>query len=205
MNSNKKSFNNLLNLDLKTSKDIKYNWHENPYGYYNLAKEMEIPYNLYEIFSTSLKDPNDEDYISRPNSAFINAKSRAKLNLPIIETIIMENGQIINWIQNNRDGFVVKKNLKKIGINDIINYFLSKIKNFSLDGQRPFENIEGSKILTDLQSFASNIIHKKGEADENFFKENHLDYIFIMEKIKFILIYYYSDKEPLLIDFINFY
>ena len=207
MNFNKKSFPNLLNLDLKSSKDIKYNWHEDPYGYYNLAKEIELPYHLYEIFSSSLKDPNDEDFSSRVNSAYINSKQKVKLNLniPIIETIILENGQIIGWIYNNNEGYVSKKKLKRIGVNNIINYFLNLIKNFSIDGQKPFESIETSKILYDLQSYASNILHKKEKGNENFFRIKNLEYIYTMEKIKFILIYYYSGKEPLLIDFITFY
>ena len=207
MSKNKLSSNNLLNSDPKTSQDIKYNWHEDPYGYYSLAKLIEMPYHLYEVFSASLKDPNDEEYPNRPNTAYINAKLKAKLNLniPIIETIILENGQIISWIHNDREGFVAKKKLKKVGIDNLINYFLEQIKNFSIDDQKPFKNIGKNKIVSDLQSYASNIIHKKGEVNDKFFKENDLEYIYIMEKIKFILIYYYSDKEPLLIDFINFY
>ena len=163
MNPNKNSLTNLSPLDLKSSKDIKYNWHEDPYGYYKLAKEIELPYHLYEVFSSSLKDPNEEDFSSRANSAYINSKLRAKLNLniPIIETIILENGQIIGWINNDKEGYVAKKKLKKIGINNIINYFLNLIKNFSIDGQKPFESIEANKILADLQSYASNILHKK--------------------------------------------
>ena len=207
MNPNKNSLTNLSPLDLKSSKDIKYNWHEDPYGYYKLAKEIELPYHLYEVFSSSLKDPNEEDFSSRANSAYINSKLRAKLNLniPIIETIILENGQIIGWINNDKEGYVAKKKLKKIGINNIINYFLNLIKNFSIDGQKPFESIEANKILADLQSYASNILHKKEKGNENFFKQNNLEYIYTMEKIKFILIYYYSGKEPLLIDYISFY
>ena len=112
MNPNKNSLTNLSPLDLKSSKDIKYNWHEDPYGYYKLAKEIELPYHLYEVFSSSLKDPNEEDFSSRANSAYINSKLRAKLNLniPIIETIILENGQIIGWINNDKEGYVAKKN-----------------------------------------------------------------------------------------------
>ena len=199
-------FTNPSNIDLKSSKDIKYNWHEDPYGYYKLAKEIELPYHLYEIFSSSLKDPNEDEITPRANSAYINNKLRFKLNLniPIIETIIVENGQIISWISNDKEGFVAKKKLKKIGIDNLIHYFLNEIKNFSLDNQRIFENIEAKKILSDLQSFASNILHKN-KIDETFFKQNNLEYIFTMEKIKFILIYYYSNKEPLLIDYVTFY
>ena len=200
-------FTNISNTDLKSSKDIKYNWHEDPYGYYKLAKEIELHYNLFEIFSSSLKDPNEEEISQRANSAYINNKMRLKLNLniPIIETIILENGQIISWVNNDKEGFVAKKKLKKIGIDNLIYYFLSVIKNFSLDNQKIFENIEGKKILSDLQSFASNIIHKTDKIDEKFFKQHNLEYIYTMEKIKFILIYYYSNKEPLLIDYITFY
>ena len=207
MDLNKNLYPNLLSPDIKSSKDIKYNWHEDPYGYYNLAKEIELPYHLYEIFSSSLKDPNDEDFPLKVNSAYINSKQKAKLNLnvPIIETIILENGQIIGWINNDKEGYVSKKKLKRIGVNNIINYFLNLIKNFSIDGQRPFESIETSKILYDLQSYASNILHKKEKGNENFFKQNNLEYIYTMEKIKFILIYYYSEKKPSLIDFITFY
>ena len=43
MSKNKLSSNNLLNSDPKTSQDIKYNWHEDPYGYYSLAKLIEMP------------------------------------------------------------------------------------------------------------------------------------------------------------------
>ena len=207
MDLNKNLYPNLLSPDIKSSKDIKYNWHEDPYGYYNLAKEIELPYHLYEIFSSSLKDPNDEDFPLKVNSAYINSKQKAKLNLnvPIIETIILENGQILGWINNDKEGYVSKKKLKRIGVNNIINYFLNLIKNFSIDGQRPFESIETSKILYDLQSYASNILHKKEKGNENFFKQNNLEYIYTMEKIKFILIYYYSEKKPSLIDFITFY
>ena len=171
MDLNKNLYPNLLSPDIKSSKDIKYNWHEDPYGYYNLAKEIELPYHLYEIFSSSLKDPNDEDFPLKVNSAYINSKQKAKLNLnvPIIETIILENGQIIGWINNDKEGYVSKKKLKRIGVNNIINYFLNLIKNFSIDGQRPFESIETSKILYDLQSYASNILHKKEKGNENFF------------------------------------
>ena len=50
------------------------------------------------------------------------------------------------------------------------------------------------------------ILYKKKEIrDEKIFKNNNWEYIYEIEKIKFILIYYYSDKEPVLIDFINFY
>ena len=115
MSKDNKSTNNLLNLNPKISQDIKYNWHEDPYGYYNLAKEVELPYHLYEIFSASLKDPNDEEYENRPSTAYINAKLKAKLNLniPIIETILLENGQIISWIHNDKEGFVAKKKVEK--------------------------------------------------------------------------------------------
>ena len=130
---------------------------------------------------------------------------KTKLNIPVIETIILENGQIINWINNDKDGFVAKKKLKKMGSNHIIQYFLTAIKNFKIDNVKLFDNIDESKILSDLQLFASNIIHKKKEIDEKFFKENDLEYVYTMEKIKFILIYYYSSKEPLLTDFISFY
>ena len=207
MDKSKNLSTNLLSPDLKLSKDIKYNWHEDPYRYYKLAKEIELPYHLYEVFSSSLKDPTEEDYSARANSAYINSKLKAKLNLniPIIETIILENGQIIGWIYNDKEGYVSKKKMKRIGINNIISYFLNLIKNFSIDGQKPFESIQASKILSDLQNYASNILHKKEKGNENFFKQNNLEYIYIMEKIKFILIYYYSGKEPLLVDYISFY
>ena len=207
MSTNNKLLKDKIKLDLKSSQDIKYNWHEDPYSYYNLAKEIELPYHLYEVFSSSLKDPNDEETHNRPNTAYINAKLKAKLNLniPIIETILLENGQIISWIYNDREGYVAKKKLKKIGIEDLINYFVEKIKNFSLDGKKLFDKIKTNKILADLQLHAPNIIHKKGEIDNKYFMQNNLEYIYTMEKIKFILIYYYSDKEPSLIDFISFY
>ena len=91
-------------------KDIKYNWHEDPYGYYSLAKEIELPYNLYEIFSSSLNEPNEEELSSRSNVMKAKSNLKTKLNIPVIETIILENGQIINWINNDKDGFVAKKN-----------------------------------------------------------------------------------------------
>ena len=160
MDKSKNLSTNLLSPDLKLSKDIKYNWHEDPYRYYKLAKEIELPYHLYEVFSSSLKDPTEEDYSARVNSAYINSKLKAKLNLniPIIETIILENGQIIGWIYNDKEGYVSKKKMKRIGINNIISYFLNLIKNFSIDGQKPFESIQASKILSDLQNYASNIL-----------------------------------------------
>ena len=115
MSKDNKSTNNLTNPDLKISQDIKYNWHEDPYGYYSLAKEIDIPFHIFEIFSASLKDPNEEEYPSRPNTAYINTKLNAKLrlNIPIVETILLENGQIISWIHNDKNGFVAKKRLKK--------------------------------------------------------------------------------------------
>ena len=207
MSKDNKSTNNLTNPDLKISQDIKYNWHEDPYGYYSLAKEIDIPFHIFEIFSASLKDPNEEEYPSRPNTAYINTKLNAKLrlNIPIVETILLENGQIISWIHNDKDGFVAKKRLKKNGINNIIYYFLDKIKNFSIDGQKPFSKIDKNKIISDLQSHAPNIIHKKGDITERYFKQNHLEYIHNMEQIKFILLFYYSEKEPLLADYVTFY
>ena len=207
MSTKKKYFNHNINSDSNDQQEIKYNWHEDPYGYYNLAKEIELPYHLFEIFSSSLKDPNDEEISNRPNTGYIHAKKKAKLklNIPIIETILLENGQIISWIHNDREGYVAKKKLRKIGINDVINYFLGKIRNFEIDGKKLFDKISANKILNDLQTFASNIIHKKGEVSDKFFKQNNLEYIYTMEKIKFILIYYYSNKEPLLTNFVSFY
>ena len=67
---------------------------------------------------------------------------------------------------------MAKKKLKKVGIDNLINYFLEQIKNFSIDDQKPFKNIGKNKIVSDLQSYASNIIHKKGEVNDKFFKEN---------------------------------
>ena len=47
--------------DIFFSKDLKYNWHEDPYSYYKLAKEVDLPYNLYEIFSANIIDLQDEE------------------------------------------------------------------------------------------------------------------------------------------------
>ena len=45
----------------------------------------------------------------------VKSNLKTKLNIPVIETIILENGQIINWINNDKDGFVAKKKIKKNG------------------------------------------------------------------------------------------
>ena len=36
-----------INLIINNN-NLKYNWHENPYSYYNLAKEIDLTFNLYE-------------------------------------------------------------------------------------------------------------------------------------------------------------
>ena len=198
--------------DINYSKNLKYNWHEDPYSYYKLAKEFDLPYNLYEIFSSNIIDPQDEE---QNNKKFNNNNSnnnleqkkitKPKINIPIIETIILENGQITGWIYNDKNGNVAKKPLKKLSTDNIIHYFLNKIKNYYVNGEKLFKNIPENKILIDLPKFATYILQKKENRDEKLFKKNNLEYIKEMEKIKFILIYYYSQREPLLIDFINFY
>ena len=51
---------NLLK-EINIPKDLKYNWHEDPYSYYKLAKEIDLPYNLYELFSSNINDPQEEE------------------------------------------------------------------------------------------------------------------------------------------------
>ena len=208
MNSGKSDIIN----DIFISKDLKYNWHEDPYSYYKLAKEVDLPYNLYEIFSANIIDPQDEEEQKAKSAYYKNnyhseAKKvvKPKLNIPIIETILLENGQITAWIYNDRKGFVNKKPLKKLGTDYLIHQFLSKVKHYYSDVDNLFSNISDTKILIDLPKFAPYIMQKKENRDEKMFEKNNLGYIDEMKKIKFILIYYYGQKEPLLTDFINFY
>ena len=206
---------NLLN-DIINSKNLKYNWHKDPYSYYKLAKEIDLPYNLYELFSSNISDPQedeqDKNLFFKNMSSNNNNNSQAKpiinqpnLFIPVIETILFENGQITGWIYNDREGKVSKKPLKKLGTDNLIQYFLYKIKNYYVDGVKIFKRIPGNKILIDLPKYANYIMQKKESRDEKIFRNNNLEYIYEIEKIKFILIYYYSDKEPLLTDFIHFY
>ena len=193
--------------------NLKYNWHEDPYSYYNLAKEIDLPYNLYELFVSNINDPQEDR--QNINSLYKNMNDnnhniekkiiKPKLCIPIIETILFENGQITGWIYNDKSGNVNKKPLKKLGTDDLIQYFLSQIKNYYVEGEKIFKQIPTSKILFDLPKYASYIMQKKEVRDEALFKKKNLEYIYEMEKIKFILIYYYSNTEPLLFDFINFY
>ena len=117
----------------------------------------------------------------------------------------MENGQITAWIYNDRKGFVNKKPLKKLGTEYLIQQFLSKVKRYYSNVDNLFSNISDTKILIDLPKFAPYIMQKKENRDEKMFEKNNLGYIDERKKIKFILIYYYGQKEPLLTDFINFY
>ena len=196
------------------SKGLQYNWHEDPYSYYKLAKEIELSYNLYEIFSSNIIDPQEDQQNNKNiykstnnNKDNIEAKNinSPKLYIPIIETILFENGQISGWIYNDKSGCVSKKSLKKFGTDNLIQYFLTTIKNYYVDGIQIFKHIPDNKILVDLPKFATYIVQKKETRDEKIFKKHNLEYIYEMEKIKFILIFYFSDKEPLLTDFINFY
>ena len=209
MSEKKQKLNDIFYL-----KNLKYNWHEDPYSYYKLAKEIDLPYNLYELFSSNIKDPQEEDennklfYKNNTNNNKLQIKKidkQPKLCIPIIETILFENGQITGWIYNDRAGYVSKKPLKKLGTDNLIQYFLSKILSYCVDGEKIFRYIPESKVLIDLPKYATYIVQKKEVRDEKIFKNNNLEYIYEMEKIKFILIYYYSDKEPILIDFISFY
>ena len=209
MSEKKQKLNDIFYL-----KNLKYNWHEDPYSYYKLAKEIDLPYNLYELFSSNIKDPQEEDennklfYKNNNNNNKLQIKKidkQPKLCIPIIETILFENGQITGWIYNDRAGYVSKKPLKKLGTDNLIQYFLSKILSYCVDGEKIFRYIPESKVLIDLPKYATYIVQKKEVRDEKIFKNNNLEYIYEMEKIKFILIYYYSDKEPILIDFISFY
>ena len=204
----------LLN-DIINSKNLQYNWHEDPYSYYKLAKEIELPYSLFEIFSSNIFDPQEDQQSNKNlyksnntnNKDNIETKNNnsPKLYIPIIETILFDNGQITGWIYNDRSGKVSKKPLKKLGTDNLIQYFLTTVKNYYVDGVKIFKCIPDSKILLDLPKFATYILQKREARDEKMFKKNNLEYIFEMEKIKFILIFYYSQKEPLLTDFINFY
>ena len=207
---------NLLN-NINNSKNIKYNWHEDPYSYYKLAKEIDLPYNLYELFSSNINDPQEEEQnknlfykninISNNNNNFKikPIANQPKLFIPIIETILFENGQITGWIYNDKEGKVSKKPLKKLGTDNLIQYFLSKIKNYVVEGVKIFKHISENKILLDLPKYATYIMQKKESRDEKLFNNNNLEYIYEMEKIKFILIYYFSEKDPVIIDFIHFY
>ena len=206
---------NLLK-EINIPKDLKYNWHEDPYSYYKLAKEIDLPYNLYELFSSNINDPQEEESSNKlfyknlntnnnNNSETKNVINKPKLCIPIIETILFENGQITGWIYNDKEGNVSKKPSKKLGTDNLIQYFLSKVKNYYVDGVKIFKYIPDSKILMDLPKYANYIVQKKNARDEKVFRNNNLEYIYEMEKIKFILIYYYSDKQPVLTDFINFY
>ena len=206
MNSSK---TNILN-DIIITKDTKYNWHEDPYSYYSLAKEIDLPYNLYEIFSKNLKDPQEQEEqkaktFYKNNDIQIKKIPRPRVSIPIIETVILENGQITSWIYNDKKGNVSKKPLKKLGTDYLTQHFLSIVKNHYYDEYKIFKKIPDSKILLDLPKYAAYIMQKKENRDEKLFKANNLEYIDEMEKIKYILIYYYSQKEPMLTDFINFY
>ena len=211
MNEKSQKLNDIINF-----KNLKYNWHEDPYNYYKLAKEIDLPYNLYELFSSNIKDPQEENennklfYTNNNNNnnnnlQLIKIDKQPKLCIRIIEIILFENGQITGWIYNDRAGYVSKKPLKKLSTDNLIQYFLSKILNYYVDGEKIFKHIPENKILIDLPKYATYIVQKKEIRDEKIFKNNNLEYIYEIEKIKFILIYYYSDKEPVLIDFINFY
>ena len=194
--------------------NLKYNWHEDPYSYYNLAKEIDLPYNLYELFVSNINDPpedaqNINSYHKNTNNNNNNNLEKkitqSKLCIPIIETILFENGQITGWVYNDKSGYINKKPLKKLGTDDLIQYFLSQIKNYYVEGVKIFKHLSTNKILFDLPKYATYIMQKKEVRDEVLFKKKNLEYIYEIEKIKFILIYYYSDKEPALFDFINFY
>ena len=128
MSTKKTKINPIIN-----TKDLKYNWHEDPYSYYNLAKEIDLPYNLYDLFVSNISDPqedmqNNNSYYKNINNNNENVEKKVnkpKLCLPIIETILFENGQITGWIYNDKAGYVSKKPLKKLGTDNLIHYFLS--------------------------------------------------------------------------------
>ena len=153
MSTNK---NKLIN-EIFLSKNLKYNWHEDPYSYYKLAKEIDLPYNLFELFSSNIIEPQDKaqknnknNNNNKNNSQIKKINKKPKLCIPIIETILFENGQITGWIFNDKDGNVSKKPLKKLGTDNLIQYFLSQIKNYYINGVKIFKYIPESKILIDL-------------------------------------------------------
>ena len=192
----------------------KYDWHGDPYSYYNLAKEMELPFKSFEIILSNYKDPveltkaltrrkksNNLDLLMK-----LNAINKNKLIVPIIETVMLENGQILGWFFNDKkDGHVVKQSARKMNPEYLIKYFLSQIRNSNKCENYLLKQVSEYKILSDLPGFANYIIQKGNNRDMNIFHKNNLEYIFELEKIKFILVYYYAKEDPVLINFIDFY
>ena len=194
-----------------------YDWHGEPYSYYSLAKEIDLPFKSFEIILSNHNDPMEQSKSLRKNKnkkynhlellMKLNSINKNKLCIPIVDTIVLENGQILGWFLNDKKtGYVIKQSVRKLTPEYLIKYFFTEIKNSKLYDNHLIKQVSELKVLSDLTRYANYIIQKGGESrDTNIFRKNNLEYIIELEKIKIILVYYYSREDPILIKFVDFY
>lgn len=145
--------------------------------------EIESKYGFYEVFT-------DKSNKSNFNSIFthsIKKKYKGKIAFPIIETLIVDNGQISYWIFTDKSGFVVKKSSKKLTKDFILIHFIkiiiSHLKNQGIKLKK-----NENQILADINRFS--VIADQKFEPKIVFADKEFKYLEDFNSLKFILTYY---------------
>ena len=165
------------------------------------SENVEVKFDLFECFCSNLTGDVTEEITSKETQKKIDSltlkekKYFEKLQLQIVDTILIDNGQIVAWLFTDKNGYVMNHSRSKLNREAIINYYIIEIKKFLIDklGIRSLSKINNEKMINDFEIF-ENSINLKTPPDI-LYKKKHCEYLIHFHMMKCILITYNSVEE----------
>ena len=123
------------------------------------AEEINIKNELFECFVTNYEEEAEKEKKKLSKLTLKDKKYHNKARLNIVDTFIVDNNQFIAWLFTDKNGFVMCHSKDKLNKDNVLLYFLSKIKRYIIDviGIKAISKIKNEKILSDLEIFSNSI------------------------------------------------
>lgn len=164
-------------------------------------ENIEAKFDLFECFCSNLTGDATEEVTSKEIKKKIDSltlkekKYFDKIQLQIVDTILIDNGQIIAWLFTDKNAYLMNHSRSKLNREEILFFYISEIKKFLIDelGIRSLSKINNEKILNDFEIFENSI--NLQISPDILYKKQHCGYLFHFHMMKCFLLTYNSMEE----------
>jgi len=119
-----------------------------------------------------------------------NKKYDSKIALKVVDTIVLDNGQFMFWTFTDKSGYVMKKSMKKLNRDYLINYLMDYINNHLEKAENIITKKTSSQLLWEVNKYAQMLLERKKDNNARIFTEFENKYLDILNNLRFILMHY---------------